>query len=163
MEPRQHSSMATSRSRPADGSSRIPWAGRYDSLDIAQFASHIKNLMSGDSRAQGGRRVDMLSEEFAESVNVAAYMYGTTRPDEYVVISGHIDCWWAGANDDSSSIAAMLEFARLFSEAREAGTFINERTLVFCSVGAEEEGGPQGTWYNWLWVPTNLCKLTPRL
>jgi hypothetical protein len=114
-------------------------------------ASHIKDLMSGGQvvlKVDG--RVDMLSERFAESVNVAAYLYGTTKPDEYVVISGHIDCWWFGANDDSSSIAAMLEFARLFSEARAAGTFVNERTLVFCSVGAEEEGGPQGTWYNWL-------------
>lgn len=114
-------------------------------------AAHIKDLMaSGPVTLKVDGRVDMLSEKFAESVNVAAYMIGTTRPNEYVVISGHIDCWWAGANDDSSSIAAMLEFARLFSEARKAGTFVNERTLVFCSVGAEEEGGPQGTWYNWL-------------
>ena len=114
-------------------------------------AMHIKDLMAeGPVVLKVDGRVDMLSERFAESVNVAAYMYGTTRPNEYVVISGHIDCWWAGANDDSSSIAAMLEFARLFSEARKAGTFVNERTLVFASVGAEEEGGPQGTWYNWL-------------
>ena len=114
-------------------------------------AMHIKDLMTaGQVVLKVDGQVDMLSEKFAESVNVAAYMIGTTRPDEYVVISGHIDCWWAGANDDSSSIAAMLEFARVFSEARQAGTFVNERTLVFCSVGAEEEGGPQGTWYNWL-------------
>jgi hypothetical protein len=114
-------------------------------------AMHIKDLMvTGPVVLKVDGQVDMLSEKFAESVNVAAYMIGTTRPNEYVVISGHIDCWWAGANDDSSSIAAMLEFARLFSEARMAGTFLNERTLVFCSVGAEEEGGPQGTWYNWL-------------
>ena len=114
-------------------------------------ASHIKDLLlSGPVVLKVDGRVDMLSERFAESVNVAGYMIGTTRPDEYVVISGHIDCWWAGANDDSSSIAAMMEFARLFSEARKAGTFVNERTLVFASVGAEEEGGPQGTWYNWL-------------
>lgn len=114
-------------------------------------AMHIKDLMAaGPVVLKVDGQVDMLSEKFAQSVNVAAYMIGTTRPNEYVVISGHIDCWWAGANDDSSSIAAMLEFARLFSEARKAGTFVNERTLVFCSVGAEEEGGPQGTWYNWL-------------
>ncbi len=114
-------------------------------------ADHIKDLLqSGPVTLKVDGRVDMLSEKFAESVNVAGYLIGTTKPDEYVVISGHIDCWWAGANDDSSSIAAMLEYARLFSEARKAGTFVNERTLVFCSVGAEEEGGPQGTWYNWL-------------
>jgi hypothetical protein len=66
------------------------------------------------------------------------------------VFSGHIDCWWNGTNDDSSSVAAVLEFARIFSEARQAGVFSNERTLVFLSVGAEEFGGPWDSWYDWL-------------
>jgi hypothetical protein len=87
---------------------------------------------------------------YGESVNVAAVMKGTTRVNEYVVISGHIDTWWAGSFDDCSSIATMLEMARMFSEARASGEYVNERTLVFCSVGAEESGGPDGTWFNWL-------------
>ncbi|HDP97064.1 MAG TPA: M28 family peptidase [Euryarchaeota archaeon] len=91
-----------------------------------------------------------VDENVGESVNVAGYMYGTTHPDEYIVFSGHIDCWWNGTSDDSSSIAAVLEFARLFSEARDTGLFTNERTLVFLSVGAEEFGGPADTWYDWL-------------
>ena len=86
----------------------------------------------------------------AESVNVAAVLEGTTRADEYVVISGHIDTWWAGSFDDCSSIAIMLEMARMFSEARASGEYVNERTIVFCSMGAEESGGPDGTWFNWL-------------
>ncbi len=94
--------------------------------------------------------MDIVSDQVARSVNVAAYLYGTTHPDEYVVISGHIDTWWSGANDDTSSIAAVLELARLFSTARAAGTFTNDRTLVFASMGAEETGGPDNTWYNWL-------------
>ena len=86
----------------------------------------------------------------ARSVNVAAVLLGTTRANEYVVISGHIDTWWDGSFDDSSSIAIMLEMARMFSEARASGDYVNERTLVFCSVGSEESGGPDGTWFNWL-------------
>ena len=86
----------------------------------------------------------------ARSVNVAAVLEGTTRADEYVVISGHIDTWWSGSFDDSSSVAIMLEMARMFSEARASGEYVNERTLVFCSVGSEESGGPGGTWFNWL-------------
>lgn len=112
-------------------------------------ASHIKELLaSGPVTLEIGGRVDFNPD--GESVNVAAVMWGTTRADEYVVFSGHIDTWWWGSNDDCSSIAALLEFARLFSEAREAGIFENERTLVFTSVGSEESGGPDGTWYNWL-------------
>ncbi len=86
----------------------------------------------------------------AESVNVAAVLYGTTKADEYIVISGHIDTWWNGSFDDCSSVAVVLEMARLFSEARASGDYVNERTLVFCSVGSEESGGPNGTWFNWL-------------
>jgi hypothetical protein len=105
-------------------------------------------LMAGPVTLQIAGQVDF--DSGAESVNVAAVLEGTTRADEYVVISGHIDTWWDGSFDDSSSIAIMLEMARMFSEARAAGDYVNERTLVFCSVGAEESGGPQGTWFNWL-------------
>ena len=114
-------------------------------------AQHIQDLLeAGPVTLEIEGRVDTLSEKFSESVNVAGILRGTTRADEYVVISGHIDTWWAGSNDDCSSIAVVLELARLFSEARTLGTFVNERTLVFMSVGAEETGGPGGTWYNWL-------------
>ncbi|MGQ9587248.1 MAG: M28 family peptidase [Thermoplasmata archaeon] len=114
-------------------------------------AWHIQDLLSkGPVTLQIEGRVDTLSEKFAESVNVAAVMWGATRPDEYVVVSGHIDTWWQGSNDDCSAVSVVLELARLFSEARAAGTFVNDRTLVFCSVGSEETGGPGGTWYNWL-------------
>lgn len=114
-------------------------------------AWHLQDLLkAGPVTVQIDGRVDFLSEKFSESVNVAAVMWGTTKPDEYVVISGHIDTWWYGANDDCSSIAAMLELARLLSEARASGLFTNERTIILSSVGAEEAGGPAGTWYNWL-------------
>jgi len=112
-------------------------------------AAHIQELMSaGPVTLEISGRVDFHPR--GESVNVAAVMWGTVKPDEYVVISGHIDTWWSGSNDDQSSIAAVLEYARLFSQARAAGIFTNERTLVFCSVGAEETGGIDDTWYNWL-------------
>ncbi len=112
-------------------------------------------------RIQG--RADIISDKVARSVNVAAYLYGSTHPDEYVVISGHIDTWWSGADDDTSSIAAMLELARLISNARAAGTFVNDRTIVFASVGAEETGGPDNTWYNWLVGSYEFVKAHPEI
>ena len=105
-------------------------------------------LMDGPVTLEISGQVDFYPN--GESVNVAGVLLGTTRADEYVVISGHIDTWWDGSFDDSSSIAIMLEMARMFSEARASGEYINERTLVFCSVGSEESGGTDGTWFNWL-------------
>jgi hypothetical protein len=126
-------------------------------VPIPEFAISVKAaerllglLADGRVTLELEGRADAVSEEVGESVNVAAYLYGATHPDEYIVISGHIDCWWTGASDNSSSIAAMLELARVFSEAREAGTFVNDRTIVFVSFAAEEFGGPAETWYDWL-------------
>ena len=95
-------------------------------------------------------RADAVDQTVGESLNVVGYLDGSTHPDEYIVVSGHIDSWWSGAWDNTSSIAGMLELARVLSEAREAGTFTNERTIVFASFGGEEFGGPSDTWYDWL-------------
>ncbi len=112
-------------------------------------AARIQELLEvGDVTLEISGQVDFYPD--GESVNVAGVLLGTTRADEYVVISGHIDTWWDGSFDDCSSIAIMLEMARMFSEARASGEYVNERTLVFCSVGSEESGGPDGTWFNWL-------------
>jgi len=126
--------------------------GALPEFSISKNAAwHILDLLdSGPVMLELEGEANAVSEKFGESVNVAGYMYGTTHPDEYVVFSGHIDCWWNGTSDDSSSVACLLEFARIFSEAREMGIFTNERTLVFLSVGAEEFGGPWDTWYDWL-------------
>ncbi len=135
-----------------DGIKQDSVKGPLPSFSISPNSAYrLQELLSAGPvtlRIQG--RADIISDQVARSVNVAAYLYGTTHPDEYVVISGHIDTWWSGADDDTSSIAAMLELARLFSNARASGAFVNDRTLVFASVGAEETGGPDNTWYNWL-------------
>jgi hypothetical protein len=149
----------------ADGIKQDSVKGPLPAFSISpRTAWHLQDLLAGGPvtlRITG--RADMVPEQIARSVNVAAYLYGTTHPDEYVVISGHIDTWWSGADDDTSSIAAMLELARLFSTARAAGTFVNERTLVFASVGAEETGGPANTWYNWLVGSYEFVKAHPEI
>ena len=114
-------------------------------------AERLKELLAdGRATLELAGRADAVTEQVGEAVNVIGTLTGSTYPDEYIVISGHVDSWWDGANDNSSSIAATLELARVLSEARAAGTFTNERTLVFASFAAEEFGGPSETWYDWL-------------
>ncbi len=125
-------------------------------------AARLQELMTaGPVELRIDGRVDF--DPDARSVNVAGVLEGTTKADEYIVISGHIDTWWDGSFDDCSSVAIMLEMARLFSEARASGDFVNERTLVFCSVGSEESGGPDGTWFNWLVGSYEFVKAHPTI
>lgn len=114
-------------------------------------AAYIKELLAdGDVRLQIEGRADLISEKQAQSTNVVAMLEGSKYPDEYVVFSTHIDTWWTGTLDTLCGVAAVLEYARVFSQAKEMGVFDNERTLVFAVFGSEEFGGPQETWFNWL-------------
>jgi hypothetical protein len=134
-----------------DGIKQDSVGGSLPAFSISRnSAQRILDLMKHDPvTVQIDGSADLYSVENAQSTNVAGYLYGSVHPDEYVVFSSHIDTWWFGTNDDCSGVAAVLEFARLFSEARSLGTYLNERTLVFCSFGAEEFGGPS-EWYDWV-------------
>ena len=113
-------------------------------------AERIKEWIDdGDVNVRIEGSADLNSVENAQSVNVAGYLYGSTHPDQYIVFSAHADTWWEGANDDTSGVAGVLELARHFSRSREDGSYVNERTLVFCTFGSEEYGGPSD-WYNWI-------------
>jgi N-acetylated-alpha-linked acidic dipeptidase len=64
---------------------------------------------------------------------------GTKYPDEWVVLGNHRDAWGYGAVDPNSGTAAMLESVHGISELLKHG-WKPERTIVFCSWDAEEEG-----------------------
>ena len=77
-------------------------------------------------------------------VDVVAIQKGTERPDEVVIVEGHIDSRVSdvmdatkdapGANDDGSGTALVLEAARALSKQRFAGT------IVYAIVSGEEQG-----------------------
>ncbi len=82
-----------------------------------------------------------------DSENVIAFIRGTTKPDEYVVISSHLDHIGItndgqinnGADDDGSGTVAMLEIAEAFKSASDAG-YGPQRSIVFLHVTGEEKG-----------------------
>ena len=126
-------------------------SGPLPALSISRdSAERIKDLMrTGTVIVQIEGSADLYSVEYAQSANVVGYLYGATYPDQYIVFSAHADTWWEGANDDCSGVAGVLELARHFAQSREDGLFVNERTLVFCTFGSEESGGPS-EWYDWI-------------
>ena len=80
------------------------------------------------------------------SENVVAYIKGTEKPDEYVVISAHYDHVgvkggkvYNGADDDASGTTAVLEIAKAFQKAVKAGNG-PKRSVVFLHVTGEEIG-----------------------
>jgi hypothetical protein len=80
------------------------------------------------------------------SENVVAYIEGSEKPDEIVVISAHLDHEgikdgeiYNGADDDGSGTVAILEIAEAFKMAKEVGSG-PKRSILFLHVTGEEKG-----------------------
>lgn len=82
-----------------------------------------------------------------KSENVVAYIKGSEKPDEYLVISSHLDHIGVtadgqvnnGADDDGSGTVALLEIAEAFRKAELDGNG-PKRSVVFLHVTGEEKG-----------------------
>ena len=81
-----------------------------------------------------------------DSENVLAYIQGTEKPDEVIVISAHLDHVgnhggeiYNGADDDGSGSVAILEIAEAFKQAVKEGKG-PKRSLLFLHVTGEEKG-----------------------
>lgn len=81
-----------------------------------------------------------------QTENVVAIIEGNTYPEEYIVISSHLDHEgikngqiYNGADDDGSGSVALLEVAEAFNKAAEAGKG-PKRSIIFLHVSGEEKG-----------------------
>ncbi len=87
------------------------------------------------------------NNEAVPSENVVAVIRGFEKPDEFVVISSHLDHIGVndngdinnGADDDGSGTVAMLEIAEAFKQAADTGNR-PKRSIVFLHVTGEEKG-----------------------
>ena len=84
--------------------------------------------------------------ELKASENVLAFIKGTEKPDEIVVISAHLDHEgikdgkiYNGADDDGSGSMAILEIAEAFKTAVKDGKG-PKRSILFLHVTGEEKG-----------------------
>ena len=87
------------------------------------------------------------SNTAVDTENVVAVLKGTEKPEEYLIISSHLDHIGVtadgqinnGADDDGSGTVALLEIAQAFKKAADAGNG-PKRSIVFLHVTGEEKG-----------------------
>ncbi|HEX9512341.1 MAG TPA: M28 family metallopeptidase [Puia sp.] len=133
------------------GKKLLAAAGKDSSLLTAAHHTGFKSQPL-DLKLSGRLQV---KEVYNQSHNVIAKITGTKRPDEYVIYSAHWDhlgigkpdqkgdSIYNGAADNASGTAALLELARAYKSLSEKP----ERTVIFLSVTAEEQGLLGSAWY----------------
>jgi hypothetical protein len=82
----------------------------------------------------------------ADSYNVIADWPGSEKPDEVVIVSGHLDSWdlATGANDDGTGVASAMGVI----ETLKRLDYHPKRTIRMIAWMSEENGGRGGDTYN---------------
>ncbi|MDP2060014.1 MAG: M28 family peptidase, partial [Flavobacteriaceae bacterium] len=110
----------------------------FPDILTAKESIDLKNVIDVQLRNDGGL---LMSE------NVVAYIEGSEFPNEYVVVSSHLDHIGIspdgqinnGADDDGSGTVSVLEIAQAFAQAKKEGHG-PRRSIVFLNVTGEEKG-----------------------
>ncbi len=116
-----------------------------DKVGKAILADIETNETSKDLAAKIEINVTSNSED-VNSENVLAFIKGSEKPDEILVLSAHLDHEgikdgeiYNGADDDGSGTVALLEIAEAFKLAQDAGHG-PKRSILFLHVTGEEKG-----------------------
>ncbi|WP_294202950.1 M28 family metallopeptidase [uncultured Chryseobacterium sp.] len=114
----------------------------YKSLGISYpkaLGSYYQKVPADFMKKRGGRNLP-------DSENILAFIEGSEKPQEIVVISGHYDhvgtrngVVYNGADDDGSGTVAVMEIAKAFQAAKKAGNG-PKRSILFLHVTGEEHG-----------------------
>lgn len=123
-----------------DGSPRVPAAAV-----TIEDALLIQRLVDAGNPVTVHLEMEAHTLPDAESANVVGELPGRERPEEVVVIGGHIDSWdvGAGAQDDGTGIITALEAAHLIHQLG----LRPRRTLRVAFWTNEENGGAGGVAY----------------
>jgi hypothetical protein len=135
----------------ASASLRTPHTGamRYDPKQpkIPAAALSVEDAMLVDRLIKRGDRVRMhlvlTPRQLPEvmSANVVAELRGSEKPDEIVLIGGHLDSWdlGTGAIDDGAGVAMAMETLRLMKEMN-----LRPRRTIRAVLFMNEENGLNG-------------------
>jgi len=138
--------------RPGDdGPDKLVHTSGREDVDWGKLQDHVTIVLRTDQHADLLERVRAgTAVELAFSIdnrffrgpvpqhNVVADLRGSEHPDEYVIVSGHLDSWdgATGANDNATGVATTMEAARLLVAAGARP----KRTIRFVLWTGEEQG-----------------------
>ena len=116
-----------------------------ENTQVLLFSNKNKDYLLQKNRKFMNFSFEKNYNEFSAN-NIAALIKGSEFPDEYIVITAHLDhvgiqngIVYNGADDDGSGSVGMLEIAEAFSLAIKDG-FRPKRSILFLHVTAEENG-----------------------
>lgn len=115
---------------------KIP-AAAVSTEDADLLSGHLKNGQKVSIHLQLGCKT--LSD--VQSYNVIGQIRGTERPDEIILVGGHLDSWdkGTGAHDDGSGVAHSIEVIRLLKSLPE-----RPKRTIRVVLFANEENGLKG-------------------
>jgi carboxypeptidase Q len=111
-----------------------PMTGRTPHTGALHYADGVVKIPAGAVSAEDALLIERLATQGsvrmqltltpqtlpdADSFNVVADLKGRERPDEVVVVSGHLDSWdlGTGAQDDATGVAAAMQVAEAFQKS----------------------------------------------
>ncbi len=122
-----------------DGVTKIP--GAAVSFEDAEAIAYLAS--TGRVRVRITLTPQTLPE--TESFNVIGDLKGSERPDEFVVLGGHLDSWdlGTGALDDAAGVAVSMQVPYLIKQLK----LKTKRTIRVVAFMNEENGGAGGRGY----------------
>src|SRR5919202_1457102 len=104
-------------------------------------ADRLQRTLDRSERVVVRLKMEAHFEAEAESANVVGEIRGRERPDEIVVVSGHLDSWdvGAGATDDGGGCVVTWEALRLMKKVN-----LRPRRTVRVVLWTNEENGGRG-------------------
>ncbi len=143
-----------------DGGGEDPVAAAIGAVDLTRYATDLEAVSSGPRHWPDGSNREATQERCVETflaaglevvrqpvfgggLNIIGTLPGTERPAEQILVGAHYDSEFecAGADDNASGVAAVLEAARVLGARRYA------RTLVFICFDVEENSKRGSTDY----------------
>lgn len=141
---------------------------RLSQMNSPIFSNHADIILVMTTEAPTNFEFDIKQEVSNQPLaNVVGIIPGKSKPNEYVIFSGHYDhiginsnkmvnndSIYNGANDDAAGTTAVIMLSKYYKELND-----NERTLIFTTFTAEEVGGYGAQYFSQQFNPNQVVAM----